>query len=520
MCYKPLTIDIKHRQRYFNGVEKISNNTVTVPCGHCEHCMATIRNDIYLRMLEEFKQSQLQQGKALFLTFTYSEYNIPRYEYFIENEELIINPIKTIPSHNRWFFGFNLNHLQNYFKTIRKTLERELGFGNNCIRYFVTTEYGDHPDHTQRAHYHAIVFLSKPVCDYFRNNPFTIKDFFQKYWKKGIISESLKHGLFVTNDKAIRYVTKYICKNNKLLDNKHFQRFYNFISRYARTGTELIPKYYFRVPYDAFNGTIQKLNTDKLFNYYAKKYKFGLTYIKSIYFGKTMLNDIVKPTYPETYDAIQNGIQLPLYGKLKQYQIPKYILDHIIHNYREDGSYYLNDFGRYYRSRQIIDNAENFIKSIYKFDIQTIKHLQLPNAEEIYNEIIKIKSSKTYQLQLCVYRTLVRNKLIPVEYYDTLYNAVTTCASIDDIRLNLDKLLPSEHLQTSEVNDLAYYFTDYIKENSKNLTMLTISEYEKSLYLWESIQNIISENNTNYYKSLNDKTLANKQSILRKEYSY
>lgn len=90
------------------------------PCGKCLACLTNRRRDWVIRLKYELKRS----SSALFLTLTYDEEHIPEQ-------------------------GVNKEDVQKFFKRLRK------GVPDYKLRYFLVSEYGSH---TERAHYHMILF--------------------------------------------------------------------------------------------------------------------------------------------------------------------------------------------------------------------------------------------------------------------------------------------------------------------------------------------------------------------------
>lgn len=90
------------------------------PCGKCLACLTNRRRDWVIRLKYELKRS----SSALFLTLTYDEDHIPE-------------------------CGVNKDDVQRFLKRLRK------GVPDHKLRYFLVSEYGSH---TERAHYHMILF--------------------------------------------------------------------------------------------------------------------------------------------------------------------------------------------------------------------------------------------------------------------------------------------------------------------------------------------------------------------------
>lgn len=141
-CISPLTI----RQ---NG------ELNTVPCGKCNFCLETRRNEWTFRLTQEQKKA----SSSYFITLTYSPENLPSDA------------------------GLVKEHLVNFMKRLRKV-------NTHKVRFYAVGEYGTE---TERPHYHVIMFNldDKQVPNV------------EKIWGLG-------HAYFGTVEiGAIHYVTKY-----------------------------------------------------------------------------------------------------------------------------------------------------------------------------------------------------------------------------------------------------------------------------------------------------------------------
>lgn len=129
MCTSPITI----RTNSIDGT-----TSMQVPCGKCAECLKTKQNDYMVRIYEELTQS----SKAVFLTLTYSNENVP---YFMRDGVKYLTVWK--------------KDVKDWIKRFRTNYERATGIKG--IRYFLCSEYGSKTK-THRPHYHAIFFnLSK-----------------------------------------------------------------------------------------------------------------------------------------------------------------------------------------------------------------------------------------------------------------------------------------------------------------------------------------------------------------------
>jgi len=137
---------------------------LTVPCGHCNFCLANRRADWSFRLYQENKVSQ----SAHFLTLTYDDTTVP-----VGDD----------------CFSLCKRDLQLFTKRLRKE-------NGSKLRYYSVGEYGTR---TQRPHYHSIMFnLQKRVL---QSLP--------QIWGLGLVH------IGDVNAASIHYVTKYVINADK-----------------------------------------------------------------------------------------------------------------------------------------------------------------------------------------------------------------------------------------------------------------------------------------------------------------
>lgn len=136
---------------------------ISVPCGKCTECLQKRRSEWTFRLLEELKVCD----SAHFITLTYDDENLP--------------------------LDGNLSkkHCQDFIKRLRKEQNKKKG---KQIRYYLVGEYGEH---TERPHYHLILFNLKAK----------ILTNLETVWQNG--------NIFVggVSQASIHYVTKYMLSN-------------------------------------------------------------------------------------------------------------------------------------------------------------------------------------------------------------------------------------------------------------------------------------------------------------------
>ncbi|AXL14932.1 replication initiator protein [Microviridae sp.] len=166
MCYTPLTI--KQKDSSILGTRHI-----TVPCGKCLTCLNRKAQGWTFRL----EQEALVSKSCHFITFTYSDENLPR------------SPIGA-PTLVKSDF-------QKFLKRLRKNS------GGKKIKYYACGEYGTR---TQRPHYHAIMY--NIPTEHLANGKV------DNDWGLGHIDVAQGNNL------TMKYVCKYIMKSawkNKIL---------------------------------------------------------------------------------------------------------------------------------------------------------------------------------------------------------------------------------------------------------------------------------------------------------------
>lgn len=166
MCLKPIGVD-----EYLHK------------CRKCPECNMQRKNEWIFRIKQEMKE----HSYAYFMTWTYNDKYLPT----LLNKDT-----------GEMYGTLRFKEMQDYWKRIRK-------YGYKP-RYYVVGEYGS-PEHTQRPHYHAIVFgVPKNVLigtwSQYVGNTKENKPIFEP--KGRVTADKVEHG-------SIRYVVKYMSKRIK-----------------------------------------------------------------------------------------------------------------------------------------------------------------------------------------------------------------------------------------------------------------------------------------------------------------
>lgn len=145
-----------------------------VLCGKCPFCLQRRRNEWAFRLNEETKVS----SNINFITLTYAD--------------------DQLPTNENGKYSLCKEHLQGFFKRLRKCqsdYENKYNLEKRYIKYYACGEYGSK---TKRPHYHFIGF----------NINSGILNQIEKLWGFGMVR--VEH----SNHQTIMYVTKYVFNEN------------------------------------------------------------------------------------------------------------------------------------------------------------------------------------------------------------------------------------------------------------------------------------------------------------------
>lgn len=368
MCYRPLRIlnpskEFSYRNKFF----------LEVPCGKCAQCRARKVSDFGVRAYFEGIQTSKLKGAVYFCTFTYSDANAP---YAVDEET------------GEMFLAFCKRDIQLYFKQLRK----KLGF--ECVRYLLSCEYGDA---TNRPHYHAIIYINKPLDAHERYTTMLEIKFLWQGVRKWRISKKdvkdLKHGTcsieeigYKENWKAFFYVAKYIAKQDYYKFEEMPEDCKPFHLSSKGFGKYMI-EYYGLKPNKTHNDTLQYMLDGTI------TMPFGKTKVVPMYISKKLLYDYEYKQVIEEYES-----------DLKRKKVLV--------------KYHLNDFGLYvkkYQSYRKIEQTLNEIKNNLNYG--TIKSLDINKANEYLHSDFESTES-LYQF--------VKNSLCHVYSYENLALYIST----------------------------------------------------------------------------------------------
>ena len=203
MCLSP--IHIPNKSSYI--VDGISYSGYDVPCGHCLECQQQKRNEWQTRISFELASLYARHGRAVFLTFTYSDKCLPTctLDFGSDGQEVVS--------------CFNHRDVLAFLNRLKVEVHKR--FGADSYKYFFTSEYGTN---TKRPHYHAIFFL-QPFVDWHK-----FVEICRSKWSYGYMFPKYDkyRNMYVDNDNqpltsgkpcisslggCAKYVSKYVTKD-------------------------------------------------------------------------------------------------------------------------------------------------------------------------------------------------------------------------------------------------------------------------------------------------------------------
>lgn len=350
MCYNPLHIKVGDNTKYFLTDGKLM--FADVPCGECEDCVNRYRSDIDLLSRYEYEDCLSKGGKAVFLTYTYKDSEVPYKTYVYDSvvKDIVFYSHKGVDTRHfpdNAIYCFDYTHVQKHLNSLRKYFERK-GIVNG-IRYLFVSEYGSDIRYTQRPHYHAILYLSNDLinlyngletnedCNIFLNDV-------QRYWQYGNVSAS-SSGLVCKGEECASYVSKYVSKKINLLSNRCFQRLFHYIECLFDSCFEFTEDYLG----DMFNEYSAYGTPYIAFKHYSTQESFACIKHKSVKFGyllKEKLETLRYSDYEKFKDVLIKGIidskKSLKSGKAKYNKVPRNIIRSLFYNVRSDGTFYHN----------------------------------------------------------------------------------------------------------------------------------------------------------------------------------
>lgn len=303
MCTSPLYI--KNNSVYKSYLHSFKG--YDVPCGRCDECRNTYRNEWQTRISFELSNLYSRGGCAVFLTFTYDDAHLPLYT----DGDFSVH-------------CFNHKDVKTFLNRLKVSCYRT--FGANSYKYFFTSEYGKN---TCRPHYHALFFL-QPFVDYVK---FT--ELARSVWSYGFMFPKFD----VHQNK---YVDNYGCTSSPLI--RSLVGGAKYVSKYVTKDLS-----FYDLP-SVTSYISDKDNKDKMRPYLPKHWQsnlLGLSILDSVNLFDSVsvervLNDgVVNPLSFDVVPCPRFIINKLLYKNVKSSRISpttgKYLYDR-----------FLSDFGRQY----------------------------------------------------------------------------------------------------------------------------------------------------------------------------
>lgn len=165
----------------------VKRSNIHVPCGKCNFCLETRRNEWSFRLNQELKVSV----SSYFLTLTY------------DSDHLVFSLESRLPT-------LNVSDTQTFIKRLRKAQGKVCDVG---LRYYLCGEYGDD---SERPHYHMIIFnlhadiVGREVIQMLKYHPEGVySPKLSEIWRGGIVHVG------TCTQSSIHYTTKYVVNRHR-----------------------------------------------------------------------------------------------------------------------------------------------------------------------------------------------------------------------------------------------------------------------------------------------------------------
>lgn len=462
MCLDKYYIDLSTRSKYyFPGYAHLS--TLDVPCCQCDECISHAQNDIYIRMHSEYVDCVKNGGLVVFVTFTFSDDNVPSYSYKLDNGEVSFYKVPYNKHDDTFIFGFDKKLMQKFFNSYRKFLSR-CDIDNPQIRYIVVPEYGTDNRYTQRPHYHSFLFLNKDVVKFYSKygyfNERLFMNHIRKYWTYGKCSESKNHGLTVYRSDGIKYLSKYVSKTILLKNLRRFKKFFEFIE----------------LNIDLIDPTEYKYNKSVygIFKYYLKKSGSNLFILKSKNFGVSAITKLLEYRQNKDYDALfreyEKGYKIISNGMVTYIPYSMYYYRKLFFDTRTDGSFYLNSAGYRYTEFDARNRYFDELERINQLDFDNLSTMSDSDGFEI-GYVKSLANNKEFIKYYLLYTKFVRGRSFPL--YESKYiKKLFTDRSVNSltelvkylVKLNYGYIFTFDDVDL-EIGDYSEKFRDYLKEH-------------------------------------------------------
>lgn len=165
------------------SLSRYGQKAAMVPCGKCEECRDSARNQWFFRLRTELDWCHKHNFHIGFFTLTYAEDKIPRVPAHLIRNKYLIEECG-LP------YCFSRKHVRTFIDNIRKRCFEIVGKtkDDKRIRYMICSEFGSDPTKTMRSHYHGLICFPPEV------KPEVMFQMIHHYWsednpKEGLISK-------------------------------------------------------------------------------------------------------------------------------------------------------------------------------------------------------------------------------------------------------------------------------------------------------------------------------------------
>lgn len=453
MCNEPLHI-INKTSHYYRGIDKFWND---VPCGHCDSCVQTLKNEWFVRSYAEFVANQERGGLTCFITLTYRNSHLPRFRKFGFDSDCPC---------------FYKQDIDTFVKNLHRELKKAFGYSNG-LRYLLCCEYGTK---YKRPHYHLLLYL--PHYPFYIEKG-KLKEIFRAAWSHGFVlfSKESKGGIIIRNDKGIRYVSKYVAKDVSyygLEEVKQIMEKYSYLKDF---------------PVDSPERKRYKLFKQLLPRHYQSKF-FGFEVLKRCFVDE--LDDDGNFILAKDYDtALRKGYRIPMTTNV--YKIPRYVLNRLCYDTDKEGQRYLSKLGRVLLKELLFIRIED--DSVrYNHDATSIGiGGYLPNDSRVLHEVFHAAPSRTEFDNVFNLSAYITSLMAGRTFYDlAMYAYIFKDVSRENLQNDIAYYRWSENPTLDEIYEIAqwifdtkYELDDHWRDCPKPnhyLTLNRVKEQSVSLY--------------------------------------
>ena len=251
---------------YTNGKQEITidssgfsktKKTMLVDCGYCYHCRTKKANEWSLRVSQQVFQDRINDKKALFLTLTYSNDNLPVEGVQLEDVQKFLKRLRKHLVPFKCELSADAKITKKFLNSRRFQLK--LLPEKDNFKYFGCAEYGTLRG---RPHYHFIITG-------FKNSITKMTKLINSVWNKGYV--------YVTSctPATVNYVARYMIKDYDLILKPQ-----EYIKKNKR-------EYPFRLVSKAFGkeyllNNLSSVLENKFFMHNSIKYAIPRTYLRWI----------------------------------------------------------------------------------------------------------------------------------------------------------------------------------------------------------------------------------------------